>query len=165
MSKIAIIITSIIATLLIIAGAGGTYYYYQKSQKTAQAVNEPEKTPAVKECDEDEWPVVSFQPAGLFTEAEKTEIKNKIINPFYDWSKEGTEKIDYLTITVEELDAPKSGYSYSANAVARNNAYTGWLFGENKQVKWWTPDCMDACTFSDSFKQKYPEVVAAYNGN
>lgn len=144
-----------------------------ETEKPAGLTEENNKTnlpnEAKKGCaSEISLPVVTFIPSGLFTDSEKEELENKIINPYADYMKEN-ENRELITITVrkyseEEISKMASYARYMYNIeVITADGYAGWLAREaGKPIEYWIPDCMGECVFSQSYEKKYPEVVAKY---
>ncbi len=113
-------------------------------------------------------PVVTFIPSGLFTDGEKEELENKIINPYADYMKEN-ENRESITITVHKYSEEEiskmvnyARYTYNIEVITADG-YAGWLAREaGKPIEYWIPDCMGECVFSQSYEKKYPEVIAKY---
>ncbi|MFH0969777.1 MAG: hypothetical protein V1804_04675 [Patescibacteria group bacterium] len=114
-------------------------------------------------------PVIQFIP-GTFSEAEKNDLTNKVLNPFIDYTKE-TEGSQPITITVKKFSDAEiasqqyAKYKYSIEAIYQVG-YSSWLETETgKSIDYWMPDCMGKCVFSDAYKNKYPENVKKYNSS
>ncbi len=119
--------------------------------------NNNSQTPPVK------LPVIAFIP-DVFSNTEKQQIQTRLLDPLIDWNKDSPETdYHYVSITVKKTDS--LDYKYSINSVSANGGWGGFLYGTDSQavIPLWTPDCMGRCTFSESFKKKYPEVVSEYN--
>lgn len=102
--------------------------------------------------------VVVYTPSGLFSEAEKTELGQKLIAPFLEFNLENDTR--YLTVDITKHDPlPDHGYRYEVDAIGEGGLYTAFLFGSSDPLEWWIPDCLDGCTFSESFSEAYPEIV------
>ncbi|HLB51551.1 hypothetical protein A3F07_01455 [candidate division WWE3 bacterium RIFCSPHIGHO2_12_FULL_38_15] len=100
---------------------------------------------------------VVFVPSGLFTEEEKSDLNNKLIEPFLDFQKDSN--ILTLTLEIEKSSLEDAGYKYKISYINKGGSNGGMLFGLNSPLEWWLPDCLNGCIFSDSFKEKYPEIV------
>jgi len=100
---------------------------------------------------------VVFTPSGIFTEAERSQLYKKLIDPFLDFQKDTT--IQTLTFQIEKKDPPVAGYKYSVNYINKGGSNGGLLYGQSTPLEWWLPECLNGCNFSDSFKENYPEIV------
>ncbi len=160
----AVLIVIIIILVLAIIALG---YFFVKSQPskeisttpaattaTASPTLSPSQTAASK-------PVVVFESEGSFSQTEKTEIYNKVINPYIDYYLDQPNET-LLTITIaKNLMASKDTYPYSAKTIFKNGGNAGFLImKEGTGVAWWVPECMNGCKLSDSFKVKYPEIAS-----
>lgn len=108
-------------------------------------------------------PAIAFIPS-VFSDSEKQQLRTRVLNPYIDWDKENPNPQDrYVAVYVERTDS--LDYKYSINSISGNGGWGGFLYGNDNQavLPLWTPDCMGRCTFSESFKKKYPEVVSEYN--
>lgn len=118
-----------------------------------------------KDDSRQDWPTktaVVFTPEGLFDEGEKTEITNKLINPYVDFMKDlGSEPPASIHVqhNVVNSDDPE----YSVDIIYVSGGYEGFLYGNNTKTTqpWYQPVCYEGCEFSDEYKAKYPDVVAA----
>ncbi|MDO8591432.1 MAG: hypothetical protein Q7R60_00705 [bacterium] len=164
----------LIALLILALGAAG-WLYWQLSQKKDQLTikgseitslqktiaDSGDKTSTTDTASStDDLPVIVFSPGGLFTTGEKTEITNKMINPYKAWHLDQGHSV--VSIHVQQ-NTSISASQYDVNVINRDGVYEGFLYGsiDRASQDWWTPTCMDACTFSTSFRATYPEVVAA----
>ena len=100
---------------------------------------------------------VIFVSNGLFTEEEKVELYEKLIEPFLDFQKDSN--IQTLTLEIEKSSLQNAGYKYKVSYINKGGSKGGLLFGLNTPLEWWLPECLNGCSFSDSFKEKYPEIV------
>lgn len=118
-----------------------------KKQKEEQEVNKAEEV---------KLPVITYERAGLLTAEAKSELEQKLINPFLDYYNEKETTYITLVITVPR----DTGEQYEVTAVHKDGSYLGFLFGaRDEEYDWWAPECMDPCEFSDAYKEKYPDVV------
>lgn len=171
------LITLLLTALLAVALAAAGYFYWQFSQKkTELSKNNSLMTSLQKkiaECTDktstkdktttsgtDDLPVIVFSPGGLFTDSEKTEITSKMLNPYKAWHHDQSDSVVSLHV---QQNTSISARQYSVDAIYRNGVYEGFLYGtiDAASQDWWTPTCLDACSFSASFRATYPEVVAA----
>lgn len=114
----------------------------------------------VKSDLDEKLPVVIYSPGGLFSDEEKLELQNKLINPFFDY--QNSEEIDFITMIINKEQNPAdAGHTYTVSAISKNGIYNGFIFGENDEINWWTPTCMGGCIFPEGYEEKYPEVVNA----
>ncbi len=128
----------------------------------------PEEEPAVEvvQTQEGSLPAVVFTPGGLFNEALKAELNRKVVNPMKDYELSNiSNPNDLVAIVVEKLQPPSAGYIYSISSYYQNNGSGGFLYGNEADgsIPIWIPDCMGKCQFTESYSQKYPEVIEAYN--
>lgn len=113
-------------------------------------------------------PVVRFIP-GTFSDNEKQELMEMVVNPFIDFENDSYAQNRIISIAVEkygdselaEMQNPK--YMYNINAIYEEG-YGGWLERKvGEPIDWWVPDCLDECQFSEEFSAKYPEIIEKYN--
>lgn len=163
--------------VLVLAAAVYGVYYWQTTERQnstrelnqrisdlqAEKNNLEAKTKTEAESADDTKPVVVFTPGGVFKEQEKTDLTNKLVNPMADYN-EG--KILTVHIEVNSKDKYVIGdqdYKYFVTAIFEGGESSEFLFGSKKTgIDWWTPECLDKCTFTADFKKKYPEVVSKY---
>ncbi len=175
-------IISFISVLLTILLAGTTVYFWQESVKQrelgylkqemmqkdsnnnmteeVEAENKAIKELSPSYSEPATEPVIVYSPSGLFTDAEKTEINNKLIKPFIDWNAEN--EMYAVSITVEKPTPAIEGYKYSVSYVNEGGGNGGFLFGTKEPLEWWMPECMGGCKFSPYFTETYPEIVSQY---
>lgn len=165
-------ILTVLAVVLLVVLSGTSVYFWQKYEQTR---NQPgateelsykealemdmvdEETPATSEADE-ETVVVVYTPGGLFSEAEKSEIDAKFVNPFIDWSND-IEQYP-VSVEIEKPAAPVAGYRYEFTYINQGGGNGGFLFGTQTPLEWWIPTCMGGCNLSAEFIAKYPEIAA-----
>src|SRR3989344_3377652 len=168
---------SILTVLLVLALASAGWLYWQFSQKKDQLEKKGSEVTSLEKkiaesgdkADEktktgtsstDDLPIIIFSPGGSFTDAEKTELTNKLLDPYKAWHIDQGNLV--VSIHVQQ-NSSISASQYSVDAIYRNSVYEGFLFGaiDAASQDWWFPECLDACPFSASFRTTYPEVVAA----
>jgi len=169
---------SILTVLLVLALASAGWLYWQFSQKKDQLekkgsevtslekkiADSGDKTDAKTKTSTtgstDDLPIIIFSPGGLFSTGEKTELANKMLNPYKAWHTDQGDSV--VSIHVQQNTSISSS-QYTVDAIYRNGVYEGFLFGaiDAASQDWWFPECLDACPFSASFRATYPEVVAA----
>lgn len=90
-----------------------------------------------------------------------SEIKNRNINPFVDWSAEQNSGGGLILIKVtKNSDAT---YPYKFEYVYKNGGNGGFLIKRTAgHLDWYMPDCLGSCDFSSQFRQKYPEIISEY---
>lgn len=109
-------------------------------------------------------PVVAYDRAGLLTDAEKTQLEEKLINPYIDYHANPAHNANQGLVSMYIEVPAEVGDDYLVTAIFKGGVINGFLFGAREQnYNYWTPDCMGGCTFSDDFKAKYPDVVAPHN--
>ena len=116
----------------------------------------PTETPA--------GPEVVFVAAGSFSADEVNQLQTRVIDPFVHYYRDLADHPPLLTLTIRK-ESGISGYPFSGEAIFETGINSGWLISASGGVvDWWLPECMVACTFSDSFRAAYPEIVAAAGG-
>lgn len=106
---------------------------------------------------------VKIEKENELSTAIKTSITARIVNPFLAYYKDqsGADYVKSLTISVN-TGKTAAEFPYKAEYVFDKNVTGGFLITvTGTSVNWWTPECLNGCNFSDSFKSKYPEIVAA----
>ncbi len=106
--------------------------------------------------------VVVYFPNGFIDKDDKGELITKLINPMIDYSP-GI----FISITVDpnipQLYASGNrDEKYSVRTIGKKDkGETGtFYFGSKKDgINWWTPTCLDNCSFTQSYRNTYPEVV------
>lgn len=181
--------SSLIAAIVLTAVVVGAGTYYLQDQCVQQLTSEmaalndevmqmkdavPAETPAMEEPAKEEeettsgsdleelLPVVIFTPSGLFDDAMKQELQEKVIDPYFDYHN--SDEIDFVAMQIElisEAESP-SGYMYTVEAMSKNGIYHGFLHGTygEESLPYYVPECMGSCPFTDEYKEKYPHVVA-----
>lgn len=172
---------AIIVLISVLAAGGGTYYFKndeikkKKSEKdkevqalqekikdiTAKVKVEDVKVEKLKNCDFE--PPLAWKRPGLMTEAEMADIRTKVAEPYFDYHNENGLKVVSMVVERYAIGEEPSGYKYGADAVEKDAVIASWLFGNTPTLGYWYPDCLGACTFSDTFRAEHPESVAAYN--
>jgi hypothetical protein len=105
-------------------------------------------------------PVIVYEPSGLFNAGDKEQLSNKIINPFFDYNNE--KEINFIAMVVSKK--PSEEYEYSFMAIHKDGGYqSSVIVKQNGVFGYWFPECMGPCEFSQSYKEKYPEVVKRAN--
>lgn len=111
-------------------------------------------------------PVVVFTPDGIFTEEEKKELNDKVINPLVDYTPDVYVSIDVEIYSQDKFVNGDSDNKYIITTIGKpgKGGTGGFIYGsKSKGIDYWTPDCLDKCEFTDEYKKKYPEVVAKYD--
>ena len=90
-----------------------------------------------------------------------SEIKNRNINPFVDWSADQNSGGGLILIKVTVNNDP--AYPYKFEYVYKNGGDGGFLIKRTDgHLDWYMPDCLGDCNFTSRFKQNYPEIVSKY---
>lgn len=181
----------IVAILLIISSGTGVYFWQEKiiaknnsDHEKALLESQKEKLDLEKELKDSQeqlislaaansndsqlkLPVIQFTP-DTFSQDEKNELTEKVINPYVDYEKE-LQKMNLISIQIEKYTEEEiskqtyARYMYKIDVIMETG-HSGWLEREKgKNIDYWIPECMDECSFSESFKAKYPEVIKKYN--
>lgn len=108
------------------------------------------------------FPIIAYGRAGLLnsTEAgriEKKKLEERLVNPFVDYYNE--QEVNLVTLYI--VVPTDIGGNYVVDAFFADGRYQGFLFGKREQEYgyWGGPECMGPCEFSETFKQKYPQIV------
>ena len=90
---------------------------------------------------------------------DKDDLYKKIVEPYLDYY-EDQEKGSLVSLTISENPYPsKTTSPYLGTGIFKNGANEGFVIDKkNGEIDFWIPTCM-ICTFSDSFKEKYPDIV------
>ncbi|MBI5357914.1 FlxA-like family protein [Candidatus Saccharibacteria bacterium] len=110
-------------------------------------------------------PVVVFTPDGVFSNEEKKEITDKVINPLVDYTPDVYVSIDVEIYSQDKFVNGNSDNKYIITTIGKpgKGGTGGFIYGsKTKPLDYWVPDCLDTCQFTDEYKAKYPEVVAKY---
>jgi len=108
-----------------------------------------------KACD----PAIVHEPTGLFSRPVRTELTKKLSHPLRDYYAEQSECPASLNVSVEE-----GLNEYKVHVIFGHDKYSSFLYGDKTTTTqpWWYPECLDQpCEFSQSYEDKYPEVVDA----
>lgn len=101
----------------------------------------------------------------LFSKEELSEFEANLIRPYFDYYNEkgdlGIVVINLHRKTVPVTNSNPKGYSTGLDVIYTNGE-TGAQFVYPDQ-KFWYPQCMDICGFSETFKKRYPGLVNSYN--
>lgn len=122
------------------------------SQSTSPSATAME---TVNNCD----PAIVHEPIGLFSHPSRTELTKKLSHPLRDYHAEKSECPASINISVEE-----GLNEFKVHVIFGHDKYNGFLYGDktNSTQPWWYPECLDKpCDFSQSYRDKYPEVVDA----
>lgn len=101
-----------------------------------------------------------FETEANFTDSDKSQITSRIIEPFlmYYSDQHGSGYVKTLTISIN-TQPNKSEYPYLAKYVFKDAVNGGFVITKTDgNIDWWIPECMGPCPFSDSFRNKYPEI-------
>ena len=112
-----------------------------------------------------ELPVVVFTPEGVFSDQEKEELKEKLVNPMVDYNPDTFVSINIEIYSQDKFVGGATDDKYIIATVGKpdKGGSGGFIYGSKKKgIDWWTPDCLDKCEFSEEYKTKYPEVIKKY---
>ena len=173
----------ILLIVVIVGLVGGAYYFGQRTGQMQQEANEVEvietklpatSSPSAQVSDKNlgmatplatpkATPVITFEAAGSIPDSDKQQIQQRIINPLVDYYAEQGEERQLVSLTISPNNQQSKAQSpYLGQAVFKNGGNSGFVINKtNGQIEWWGVDCM-ICTFSNEYKQKYPEVVKDY---
>lgn len=89
-----------------------------------------------------------------------TEITTRNINPFLDWQKDQHQKVTLIKVVKNGNSAT---YPYKFEYAMASGANGGYLIPrKDGHLDWFMPECLNVCSFTDSFKAKYPEIISQY---
>jgi hypothetical protein len=118
-------------------------------------------SPITKSPEKTTTPKISIEDAGgAIAESEKTQIIQKVINPFLDYYRDaGQGKIISLIISLNTKPNNVT-YPFLAEGVIDSGAKMSFVI-ERKGIdlSWWVPECMGPCLLTDEFRGKYPEIM------
>jgi hypothetical protein len=163
--------TVFVVILLCILLGTGVYFWREKLNRENNPIDSQKQQNITKTIDSNnsqiELPVIRFIPA-TFSQEEKEELMEKVINPFVDYEKE-TQNTNIISIQIKKYSKAEIDnqvyvrYMYGIDAIAETGDIVWLEREEGKAIDYWIPDCMGKCQFSESFKIKYPEVVKKYD--
>ena len=105
-------------------------------------------------------PVVVFQAAGSFSDAEKNILRQRVINPFIHYHADLENHPAMVSMSIEHSTS-LADYPYAANAIFEEGITSGFLIHATAGVvDCWYPDCLVPCEFSAAFRATYPEIIA-----
>ncbi len=166
--------TLIILVVILFIITGGALGYFGKDYLEPQLVDQQVSDlqvskPQSKKAKAVEitLPSIIFQP-DTFTADEKAALKKNLIDPIVDYETENQTADRTMTaFVVEKMPTPTAGYKFKVSQYYTNNGWGGFLYGnaETGAIPLWVPDCLGDCKFTETFKQKHPEVIAEYNKN
>lgn len=110
-------------------------------------------------------PIVVFEPEGEFTKEEKQELNEKMVKPMSDYRPDVFVAIHIETYSPYKFVSGADDDKYIVTTVGHENSggSGSFLFGSKKKgLDYWTPDCLGSCHFSDEYRQEYPQVVEKY---
>lgn len=117
--------------------------------------NEALTTETSQVCD----PAIVHEPSEAFASASRAELAKKLSHPFRDYFAEQRQCPASIRISYRAGDT-----QYAVFVIFGHDSSSGFFFGDTGAVTqpWWSPECEDSpCQFSDTYKDKYPEVVEA----
>lgn len=104
---------------------------------------------------------VTFIRSELLGPAERQEVREKIIQPYVDYRNDDGEVVVAVAVTVPVT----LGSSFEILAIKQDGSSESFKYGVHGQViEYWLPTCPQnkPCGFSESFIQKYPEIVKKF---
>lgn len=102
---------------------------------------------------------ITIESEGSLPVQDVSELKLRNINPFVDWQKEQGASQAVKSITISANNNVLYPYKFDYKLVGGGNG--GYLVSrKDGNLSWFFPECLNGCQFSNSFKAKYPEIVA-----
>ena len=124
------------------------------------AATDPPPTDAPPTASPASTPVVVFQAAGSFSDAEKNILRERVILPFIHYHADLENHPAMVSMSIEH-SASLADYPYAASAIFEEGITSGFLIhATGGVVDWWYPECLVACEFSAPFRAAYPEIIA-----
>lgn len=177
--------SGILIVFFVLLAMGASFaagYFYLKSQGSGVAIVSEQPTPNVTieptvavspvisvtptptSVSKSHSAVVVFEPPLSGEFSDKAEIQSKIINPFLDYYADENGEGYLVSLAISQnTQASKTTYPYQATAIFKNGGNSGFVIPKtNGVINYWVPECMK-CTFSASFKTKYPDIVKNFN--
>jgi hypothetical protein len=165
----------LLTILVAIAFGGAGYLYGINAGKTITAVTATATatvtssktittsatvTATTQSSNSPELPVIVFKP-DTFTQAEKDELKQKVIDPFVYYEQETRDNrlVTVVANKYSESEKISTGYYYAIEEFAKDGGWGGWLLGKDGKIDYWRPECMDKCSISDAFRAKFPNNI------
>lgn len=146
-----------------------------QSQLDSQPEHDMSDDMGADETDVERGVVYTFEPGGLFTEEEKTEILGNHINILEDYYRLVEDK-DLVSVNITkfaqgELDSPDD-YRFAAFGITLDEAnsggsqeggYINYLFGADQTIGY--PElCTESCpALPDEIVERYPDFAAQYD--
>ena len=165
----------VILSLLVAVGASFAAGYFYLQSHTVNPKVDSGMTPKVSAMPSPTTETVKTTPksghtavvvyeGALSSNPDKAAIQAKIVNPLLDYFADENGEGYIVSVTIgENAYESKTTYPYSASVVFNNGGNMGFVIEKpNGEIKWWAPECM-VCTFSASFKAKYPEIVKLFD--
>lgn len=130
---------------------------FEKSDNCQTQENISQEPTSLQTSQDISSPVVVYNPPGLFSAGEKEVLNERIVQPQLDYYHD--KGISMLSIMID-----KKGIAYSYFAIYQNGNYDNSSINVRAGIiDYWVPGCLGPCEFSQSFKDKYPEIVRLSN--
>lgn len=154
-------ITLILAGLVSVA-----YYYYSSTNNTKVTTPSPETTLDTKPVSVpsfEDIPEVKYDPQDAFSQTDIQQLNGKYVFPINEYySDKPTEKIKSITFKQNENASSSTEYPFIVIISFASGARSETLISKTfETIDWWYPECLNGCSYSESFKEKYPEIVSA----
>lgn len=112
-----------------------------------------------------EEPMVVYEPAGVFSAADKAKLEKMLINPYVDYNE--SKGVVLILIEDNNKDLFTNGDSddkYIVSAYGEEFS-EGFLFGSKKNgIDWYVPTCaLGDCKLEVDFRDKYPEIAKKFD--
>ncbi|MBW3568626.1 hypothetical protein KY385_00650 [Candidatus Parcubacteria bacterium] len=131
-----------------------------------EAASTSDKVPTLdKKEPEEQKTIVVFEPEGLFSDKEKQELMDKLVNPMVDYHPNTFAAIHIEAYSQDKFVGGESDDKYIVTTIGYEGrgGKGGFLYGSKKRgLEYWVPECQETCEFSEDYRQKYPEVVKKY---
>lgn len=110
--------------------------------------------------------LITFEPDSAFTAPDKQGIMARIVEPYvlYQTEIEGTQKLTSVVVSQNTKPNAKD-YPFLFSATFDGGVNQGFVVErEGSTFKWFVPECLGGCPFSEKFKTEYPEIVKLSQG-
>ncbi len=169
-------ITYLIIAAFVIMLIGSTIYFLDQNQKRERlntrtqasitpAPTErflPKASPTASASSQVSSPVVIIEAELTLPPRDRDELKKRVIEPYIDYFKDVHKDDTLVSFKVSaNTGASSTSYPYKADSISKNGVNEGFLISKtNGSIDWWLPECLAKCEFSDTFRTKYPQIVA-----
>lgn len=109
---------------------------------------------------------ITFSPELQENAQDMAAIRQRIIEPYIMYQRDlaGTQALQTLEIATNPNASAKE-YPFIFTSLFEGGVEESFLISrQGDSVNWFVPECLNGCSFSESFRQKYPEIIARSEG-